>query len=155
MGILLLTVALASCSSTGQSAPQDVTTAPPAVAGSMSPAPVDTASPDSQREAVGVAEAAMKEFVARDRPYDVWWAALSPYLGTDGTYAFEYTDPQNVPASEVTGAGEVSAAPSGTSVTVLVPTDIGQYQVALDRRVEDGTAPGPWLVDDITPPGTN
>ncbi|RDH95053.1 hypothetical protein DEU32_11418 [Curtobacterium sp. AG1037] len=94
----------------------------------------------------------MTAFVQRDQPYDAWWKNLSPYLTPDGVYAFEYTDPQNVPASKVTGPGQVSAAPSATSITVLVPTDIGQYQVVLDRRAEDGTEPGPWLVDNLTPP---
>jgi hypothetical protein len=97
----------------------------------------------------------MRVFVQRDLPYDQWWKQLSPSLTPDGVYAFEYTDPRNVPASKVTGPGQVSAAPSATSVTVLVPTDVGQYQVTLDRRVEDGTPPGPWLVDNMTPPGAD
>lgn len=115
----------------------------------------DTAAPAAQQDAIAVADKAMGAFVQRELPYDEWWKNFSPYLSPDGTYAFEYTDPRNVPASKVTGSGQVSAAPSATSITVLVPTDIGQYQVTLDRRVEDGTPPGPWLVDNLTPPGSN
>lgn len=152
-GVALIAPIASGCTADAASTPTSAgaTTAVPSA--TPTPRPDDTASPSSQQDGVETAEKAMVAFVQRSRPYAEWWAGLSPFLGPDGIYAFEYTDPRNVPATQVMGDGVVSAAPSGTSMTVLVPTDVGQYQVQLNRRVEDGVDPGPWLVDDITPPG--
>ena len=153
LGAALFAPIASGCTTDAASTPTAAGASTAATSATPTPRPDDTASPTSQKDAVDTAEKAMAAFVQRSRPYAEWWAGLSPFLGPDGIYAFEYTDPRNVPATQVTGVGVVSAAPSGTSMTVLVPTDVGQYQVQLNRRVEDGVDPGPWLVDDITPPG--
>lgn len=107
----------------------------------------DVADEASLISAVGIAEAVMREFVAHDRSYDQWWAGVSPYLDPVALSDYAYTDPRTVPASAVTGAGVVSAAPSSTHVTVLVPTDAGQYRVELFRQSQDAS----WLVSSMTP----
>lgn len=108
----------------------------------------DTMDAAGAAEAVSVAVSAMAAFVDHDRPYDQWWAEFSDYLGGDALVAYEFTDPALVPASGVTGDGEVSAAPDATQITVLVPTDVGQYQVVLNRQAVGGE----WTVSRLTPP---
>lgn len=92
----------------------------------------------------------MGEFADHDRDYDDWWAALSPYLDPVALSDYAYTDPRLVPPTQVTGDGVVSAAPSSTQITVLVPTDAGQYRVELFRQASEAGA-GPWLVNSMTP----
>lgn len=94
--------------------------------------------------------AAMKDFVAHSG-YDAWWSAFSKHLSPTAAQAFEYTDPAVIPATKVTDAGQVAAYPDGTSATVLVATDIGQYRVQLIRE----TSEHPWFVERIDPPEGN
>jgi len=89
----------------------------------------------------------MRAFVAHDRGYDEWWADLSQYLGEDAKEAYAYTDPANVPASEVTGRSLLSSVQVRT-LTVLVPTNIGSYSVEFVRE-KDG---GPWVIYRLRPP---
>lgn len=112
---------------------------------------VDDVSDSSARErAVAVAEQAMVAFSRPTLPYEQWWAELSPLLDPAAVEAYAYTDPSQVPASRVTGDGQVSAAPSATEITVLVPTDVGQYRVRLYRQ--SAADDQPWLVHSLTPP---
>ncbi|MBF4636231.1 hypothetical protein ITJ38_17610 [Agreia pratensis] len=108
----------------------------------------DTLDSAGAEAASAVAEKAMTAFVDRARPYDLWWPDVSQYLGPEARYAYEYTDPAKVPASAVTGAAVVSATPSATQVTVLIPTDIGQYNITLNRQNRDGE----WTITRLTPP---
>lgn len=96
---------------------------------------------------VRLADDAMRAFVAHDRGYDEWWADLSQYLGEDAKEAYAYTDPANVPASEVTGRSLLSSVQVQT-LTVLVPTNIGSYSVEFVRE-QDG---GPWVIYRLRPP---
>jgi hypothetical protein len=104
--------------------------------------------PAGADDATAVARSAMEAFVQNTLPYDQWWAGLSPYLDGDALVAYEYTDPTLVPASSVTGDPQVSAAPDATQITVLVPTDVGQYRVLLNRQAVGGE----WTVSRLTPP---
>lgn len=96
---------------------------------------------------VELADAAMRAFVAHDRGYDEWWADVSQYLGADAKEAYAYTDPANVPASEVTAQSLLSNVQPQV-LTVLVPTDIGSYSVELVQE-ESG---GPWVIYRLRPP---
>jgi hypothetical protein len=96
---------------------------------------------------VRLADDAMRAFVAHDRGYDEWWADLSPYLGDDAKEAYAYTDPANVPASEITGRSLLSVV-QDDMLTVLVPTDIGSYSVELVREQSGG----PWVIYRLRPP---
>lgn len=89
----------------------------------------------------------MRAFVAHDRGYDEWWADLTQYLGEDAREAYAYTDPANVPASEVTGRSLLSGVQEDM-LTVLVPTDIGSYSVELVREQTGG----PWVIHRLRPP---
>lgn len=108
----------------------------------------ETLNPNEEAEASAIAAKALTAFVDRGRPYDVWWPDFSQYLGPEALYAFEFTDPAKVPASTVTGPPIVAAAPSATEITVLVPTDFGQYSVTLNRQNRDGE----WTITRLTPP---
>jgi hypothetical protein len=112
-----------------------------------SPAP-DTMDDAGAEEAAAVAREAMEAFVQNKLPYYQWWEGFSRYLDGDALVAYEYTDPALVPASSVTREARVSAAPDATQITVLVPTDVGQYQVLLNRQAVGGE----WTVSRLTPP---
>lgn len=155
--VLGVLICATSCSTTPQlPEPQTETTtsrpADPTKENVTEPVPAATNAADiaddaALQEAVVVAESAMREFVNHDREYDAWWAALSPYLDPDALSDYAYTDPRMVPVAQVTGPGVVSASPSGTQVTVLVPTDGGQYRVDVFRQA----AGAAWLVGSMTP----
>lgn len=152
VGVVLGAAILTGCTDTAaEPPPAPVTTARSAEtpAPSESSAPVvDVLEDEDAAEGAQVAVAAMTAFSARDRSYEVWWADFGAYLTPEARHAFEYTDPANVPATAVTDAGQVVAAPSSTQMTALVGTDVGQYRVELVRQsVED-----PWLVHGLTPP---
>ena len=87
-------------------------------------------------------------FVDRDGPAKQWWKAFRVHLTPSAIVAFEGTDPRVIPATEVTDSGRVSSYPDGTSASVLVDTDAGQYQVGLVRE----SLEHPWMVDRIAPP---
>jgi hypothetical protein len=127
---------------------------------SLSPSPSSTHTADTDAQAAEPVTAAdvdggdlfaaeaMTAFVDRTLPYDQWWAQLAPYLSASALVAYEYTDPTNVPASAVTGDPLVVAAPDGTTLSVLVPTDQGQYRVELERQSDQAA----WAVSRFTPP---
>lgn len=145
-GVICLSLLLAGCTTSETPA----TTGVPATA---QPQPVETTSPASLAEGVADAEQAMARFATRDRSYGEWWAALSPMLTNDALAAYADTNPAQIPPSQVTGAGVVASAPSFNRMSVLVPTDVGQYTVELVRQSDDNPATVPsWLVDRITPP---
>lgn len=123
--------------------PSVSTPAAPAASAAPSPSPSD-----DPALALEAAVAAMSDFVARDREYDVWWTAFREHLSPVAAQAFEYTDPRMIPATKLTDSGQLAASPDGTSATVLVGTDIGQYQVLLVRE----TVEHPWFVNRINPP---
>jgi len=136
--IPLLTGCLSGGETPSPSRSQAVTTDGPQIGGKSSE--------DHDKE-VRLADAAMRAFVAHDRGYDEWWADLTQYLGEDAREAYAYTDPANVPASEVTGRSLLSGVQEGM-LTVLVPTDIGSYSVELVREQTGG----PWVIHRLRPP---
>ncbi|WP_143458885.1 hypothetical protein [Leifsonia sp. ALI-44-B] len=136
--IPLLTGCLSGGETPSPSRSQAVTTDGPRIGGKSSE--------DHDKE-VRLADAAMRAFVAHDRGYDEWWADLTQYLGEDAREAYAYTDPANVPASEVTGRSLLSGVQEGM-LTVLVPTDIGSYSVELVREQTGG----PWVIHRLRPP---
>jgi hypothetical protein len=93
----------------------------------------------------------MSDFVAHERSATQWWTAFSRHLTPSATVAFEGTDPKVIPARKVESDGVVSSYPDGTSATVLIETDAGQYQVLLVRE----TVEHPWFVDRVVPPETH
>ncbi|WP_170963578.1 hypothetical protein [Cellulosimicrobium cellulans] len=141
---------LGACATSPSTSPSATAGAPPPTS---TPAPgesaPDTLVPGDDAGARSAAVDALSDFVARERSYDDWWRAFAPHLTPEARQAFEFTDPAAIPAASVTDDGTLSAAPDGTSVSVLVGTDVGQYRVELVRQSVDA----PWLVDRLTPPG--
>lgn len=144
---LALVPALSACTSPDVPESPSPTTSTARSTDTASPVP-DTMDPAGADTAATVALAAMEAFVQNDLPYDDWWAGFSRYLGGDALVAYEYTDPALVPASSITGDPRVSSAPDATQITVLIPTDVGQYQVLLNRQAVGGE----WTVSRLTPP---
>ena len=144
---LALVPAVSACTSPDAPESPTPTTSTARSVDGLSPAP-DTMDPSGAEDASAVARSAMEAFVQNQLPYDEWWAGLSPYLDGDALVAYEFTDPSLVPASSVTGEPRVSSAPDATQITVLVPTDVGQYQVLLNRQAVGGE----WTVSRLTPP---
>jgi hypothetical protein len=102
---------------------------------------------DGRASAAAEAVAAMSDFVAHDQPYKAWWGAFSEHLTGAAAQGFETIDPAQIPATKVTDEGQVAGFPDGTSATVLVGTDAGQYRLFLIRE----TTEHPWFVDRLEP----
>jgi hypothetical protein len=112
------------------------------------PEVVPTWDDTARRGAVDKAEAAMTAFVRPDLDESAWWSQLSPLLTPAAQVAYAGTDPAQVPARSVVGAGRLVDESSAYLARVEVPTDIGPYLVLLSR---DGQG-APWLVERLTPP---
>jgi len=143
---------LGACATSPSPSPSTSATAgapPPTATPAPGESAPDTLVPGDDADARSAAVDALSDFVARERSYDDWWRAFAPHLTPGARQAFEFTDPAAIPAASVTDDGTLSAAPDGTSASVLVGTDVGQYRVELVRQSVDA----PWLVDRLTPPG--
>ena len=105
------------------------------------------ASADSQAEAVAAATKALQTFAQPLLSADMWWAQMLPLLSQQGGVAYEGTDPAQIPAHQVTGAGIVLPGSTEVSLIVQLPTDAGRYNVTLTRP--DDSAP--WLADRVRP----
>ncbi|WP_136588159.1 MULTISPECIES: hypothetical protein [Actinomycetes] len=143
-------VAMTVGCSGGEAEPGTLPAASPALsnAPTASAASADTLDDEEHNAGTDTAQAALKAFLQRDLPYDSWWAQLKPMLTPEAVFAYEYTDPQSVPGTTITGEPLVSAAPSATQLNVLIPTGIGQYLIVLYRE----NARAGWAVDRLTPP---
>ncbi|NEK59971.1 hypothetical protein GCU56_19120 [Geodermatophilus sabuli] len=109
------------------------------------PSPVDDA--NSQQAALDAATAAVTAFARPGLDPAQWWSEFAPLLSSAAVVAYEGTDPEQVPASAVTGRPRPTPGVSAFLATVLVPTDAGEYAVLLARE----GAGAPWLVERITP----
>ena len=105
------------------------------------------AGPDSQQDEIEAATEAMKTFAQPQLRADDYWAQMLPLLSQQGGVAYEGTDPAQIPAHQVTGAGIVLADSTDVSLIVQVPTDVGPYNITLTRP----NASAPWLADRIRP----
>lgn len=147
------TGAPASTSPSGATVPNTAatpTSTPPAPAPQDAPPQVRPDQlPKAQQDAAQVAVNTMAIFGRKDLPYEQWWALLAPNLTSAGQFAFEYTEPANVPVHQVTGDPSALEENWTTNGAIAVPTDAGTYQVLLSRP----TADSGWLVWDIVPPG--
>ena len=108
---------------------------------------------DSRAQAVTAAEATMAAFARPPAGTDetAWRDRLQPTLTPTARETYAYVDPAEVPATAVTGPGElVEPAPGATAflATVSVPTDAGTYEVLLART----SGSSPWLAERLTPP---
>jgi hypothetical protein len=117
----------------------------PVDAGKVTAAPEATG--DSQQKAIAAAAKVMQAFAQPQLSADQWWAQMLPLLSQQGGVAYEGTDPSQIPAHQVTGAGTVLPDSTEVSLIVQLPTDAGLYSVTLTRP----DASSPWLADRIRP----
>lgn len=113
--------------------------------GEVTPAP--EAGEASQRDAIAAAEKVMATFARPQLSADEWWRAMLPLLSQQGAHAYEGTDPAEIPATAVTGAGSLLEGSTEVSLIVQVPTDAGPYNITLTRS----DTSSPWLADRIRP----
>lgn len=105
---------------------------------------------DAQQRAAAIdaAVTALTAFARPDLSSSDWWAALAPLLTTQAQQDYQYVDPANIPAHQVTGAGTIVDESSTYAVSVSVPSDAGTYTIVMTRQ--DGASP--WRVARFTPP---
>ena len=78
-----------------------------------------------------------------------WIQELGQLLTAQATADYQYVDPANIPATKVTGPGQLSIDENnGFGCQVVFPTDAGDNNVQLLRSAADK----PWQVNRFTPP---
>lgn len=78
-----------------------------------------------------------------------WIQDLGQVLTAQATADYQYVDPANIPATKVTGPGQLKVDENnGFGCHVMFPTDAGDYDVQLLRSASDK----PWQVNRFTPP---
>jgi hypothetical protein len=78
-----------------------------------------------------------------------WIQELGQLLTAQATADYQYVDPANIPATKVTGTGQLKVDKNnGFGCHVVFPTDAGDYDVQLLRSAADK----PWQVNRFTPP---
>ena len=102
----------------------------------------------SRSSVIDAADTALRAFARPGLDHETWWAELQPLLTQQAAEDYAYVDPANIPASEVTGAGELVDETSAYVGVVEAPTDVGPYTVILNRK----SGADEWMVSRITPP---
>lgn len=97
----------------------------------------------AEATAITAAETFMRAFARGDLDASAWHAGISGLMTPGGADLFVGTDPENVSAAAVTGAGAALPSRSVYLAEIQVPTDAGTYLVTLSRTSADG----PWLVE--------
>ncbi|MBD5382924.1 MAG: hypothetical protein HDR73_14035 [Clavibacter sp.] len=107
------------------------------------PEPVADAA--SQTAALAAADRVMRTYAQPGISEAEWERQMTPLLSQQGAVAFVPTIPSRLTAHAVTGTGTVIPAPTAYALIVRVPTDDGDYDVALIRS----STTAPWLADEI------
>lgn len=113
--------------------------------GEVTPAP--EAGGSSQQDAIAAATKAMETFARPQLGADEWWRAMLPLLSQRGAHAYEGTDPAQIPATTVTGPGQILEGSTEVLLIVEIPTDAGLYNITLTRPAPSS----PWLAERIRP----
>lgn len=158
--VIVAAIALAGCSGAGaetqpQRDPQPSTSstsstepAPtPSVYDDATVPPAPEASEGAQDSAVAAAEKVVRTYAQPKLSADAWAQQMTPLLSQSGAVAYEGQDPTTIPATKVTGSGKIVAGATDVALNVLVPTDAGEYNVALSRSGDSA----PWLANEIRP----
>ncbi|MFP3460090.1 hypothetical protein R5O87_04485 [Arthrobacter globiformis] len=157
---LLLCTACAPAASTtpAEPAPGTSTAAPATLsAGGKSQAPGGTAPATlgigwdeaSKTSALDTATKAMALYARPTVTDKEWIQDLGEVLTVQATADYQYVDPANIPATKVTGPGQLKIDENnGFGCHVVFPTDAGDYDVQLLRSAADK----PWQVNRFTPP---
>jgi hypothetical protein len=107
--------------------------------------PEPTADATAQSSALAAADRVMRTYAQPGIAEAEWERQMTPLLSQRGAVAFVPTIPSRLTAHAVTGAGTVMPAPTAYALIVRVPTDDGDYDVALVRS----STTAPWLADEI------
>lgn len=132
--------------SSSTSGPTSTTSTPP-VYDDGTPQPAPEASTEAQDTAVSAAAKIVRTYAQPDLTPAAWAQQMTPLLSQSGAIAYEGQDPTTIPARKVTGSGKVLTGATDVALTVRVPTDAGDYNVALSRKGDTA----PWLADEIRP----
>lgn len=109
--------------------------------------PAPAASDQAQQSAVSAAEKVVRTYAQPKLSPDEWAQQMTPLLSQSGAVAYEGQDPTTIPATKVTGSGKILPGATNVALNVLVPTDAGDYNVALSRSGDSA----PWLANEIRP----
>lgn len=107
--------------------------------------PEPTADAAAQASALAAADEVMRTYAQPGIAEAEWERQMTPLLSQQGAVAFVPTIPSRLTAHAVTGTGTVMPAPTAYALIVRVPTDDGDYDVALVRS----STTAPWLADEI------
>lgn len=160
LAVLLVCTACAPASSAtpAEGSPGTSATAPatlsaggkPQAPGGTAPATLGIAWDEASKTAAR--ETATKAMTLYARPTvtdKVWIQELGQVLTAQATADYQYVDPANIPATKITGTGQLKIDENnGFGCHVVFPTDAGDYDVQLLRSAADK----PWQVNRFTPP---
>ncbi|MFT2708065.1 hypothetical protein [Clavibacter zhangzhiyongii] len=124
---------------------QDPGAAAPGATDDGAAEPEPTADPAAQESALAAADRVMRTYAQPGIAEADWERQMTPLLSQRGAIAFVPTIPSRLTAHAVTRAGIVMPAPTAYALIVRVPTDDGDYDVALVRS----STTAPWLADEI------
>ncbi|MEO5315191.1 hypothetical protein PV772_13895 [Pseudarthrobacter sp. CC12] len=157
--VLLCTACAPTSSATpADPSPSTSTTAPvtlsaggkPQAPGGTAPATLGIAWDEASKTAA--LETATKAMTLYARPTvsdKEWIQDLGQVLTAQATADYQYVDPANIPATRLTGPGQLKVDENnGFGCHVVFPTDAGNYDVQLLRSAADK----PWQVNRFTPP---
>ena len=130
-------------------APNPSASSTPSVYDDATAQPAPDASEGAQQSAVDAAEKVVRTYAQPTLSPDEWAQQMTPLLSQSGAIAYEGQDPTTIPATKVTGSGKVLPGATDVALNVLVPTDAGDYNVALSRSGDSA----PWLANEIRPTG--
>lgn len=91
----------------------------------------------SRLAAVAAGEQAMTMFARPTLDKDTWWDEISPLMTETARQNYAYVEPTSIPASKVTGPGELVDDESAYLAYVEVPTNAGTFTVILNREDAD------------------
>jgi len=156
--LLMCTACAPVSNSTPAEPPSTATTAPatlsaggkPQAPGGTAPATLGIAWDEaSKTAALDTATTAMTLYARPTVTDKAWIQDLGQILTTQATADYQYVDPTNIPATKVTGTGQLRIdETNGFGCHVVIPTDAGDYDVQLLRSAADK----PWQVNRFTPP---
>lgn len=107
--------------------------------------PLATWDAAAEQQALGQAEGFVRSYARPNLIAADWFSGIAGYLSPSAIESYAYTDPAFIPATTVNGDPQVIGAPTGTSVSVAVPTDAGELHVHLVRAFASES----WLVSTL------
>lgn len=91
---------------------------------------------DAEQLALSRATGFVKTYLRPDLDNLTWFPAISGFLSPFARDSYAWIDVDNIPAATITADASVTGEPTGTRVTVAVPTDAGIFTVTLVRGFE-------------------